>query len=60
MDRKYIGRTIALPKEAAALLLEVQESLISKLGFKPSLSDTVAYLCKQWSESNATTTEEVK
>ena len=50
MNAKYIGKTIALPKTVADDLLHVQALLTSSLGFTPSLSETVAYLVKDYRE----------
>ena len=48
MDKKYIGKTIALPKDVADRLLEVQTSLTQKLGFEPSLAETIAYMAHEF------------
>lgn len=46
MDKKYIGKAVALPKDTYEALLKVQDELNAKLGFKPSISETITYLVK--------------
>jgi hypothetical protein len=46
VDKKYVGKVIALPKDAHEALTKVQDELTAKLGFKPSLSETLVYLIK--------------
>lgn len=53
MDMKYVGRTIALPKEAAAQLVAMQEELKKRLGFAPSLSETVVVAVTEWMRAQA-------
>lgn len=48
MDKKYAGRAIVLPKDTAALVIEVQQELKKRLGFEPSLSETVAVTVTRW------------
>ena len=46
MDKKYVAKALALPVETHEGLMKVQEELEQKLGFKPSLSETILYLIK--------------
>jgi hypothetical protein len=51
MDKKYQGKHVNMNKNTTALVEEAQADLTRKLGFKPSLSDTVSYLAKAWKET---------
>ena len=46
VDKKYVAKALALPVETHEGLMKVQEELEQKLGFKPSLSETILYLIK--------------
>lgn len=48
MNEKYIGKQIVLPKDAAALVMRMQDELTKRLGFKPSLSETIAVAVTRW------------
>jgi hypothetical protein len=52
MDSKYLGKNIALPKDVHNALVEVQEELNNKLGFRPSLTETISYLIKAHKETS--------
>lgn len=52
MDKKYLGRVVNLPKAALENLVAVQGHLTSQFGFTPSLSETMTYLCKFWTDHN--------
>lgn len=55
MDKKYIGKQLPLPKETHESLSKIREELTATLGFEPSLSETVAFLCKKYNDSKAQT-----
>jgi hypothetical protein len=46
VDKKYVAKALALPIDTHEALIKVQEELEQKLGFKPSLSETILYLVK--------------
>lgn len=48
MNEKYAGKTIVLPKATTELLITMQQELKSRLGFEPSLSETVAVAVTRW------------
>jgi hypothetical protein len=48
LDKKYLGKNIALPQATHDALVKIQEELTEKLGFEPSLTETVAYLIKNY------------
>lgn len=48
MDKKYLGKNIALPTETHSALVKVQEQLTEQFGFEPSLPETIAYLIKNY------------
>jgi hypothetical protein len=50
MDKKYIGKTVMLPKEAARLLDEYKKRLEKELGFDVSYSQAIAHALKKASE----------
>lgn len=54
MDRKYVGKTLALPKDVADALQAVREEVSAKLGFTPSLSETVSYLINHYTRGRTT------
>lgn len=63
MDKKYIHKAIALDKESGERLERVRDELANIFGFRPSLSESVQYLCKIYLEKTAKlerTEEEVK
>lgn len=51
MDKKYIGKTLALPKDVADALENVRVELSTELGFKLSLSDAIARLVKMYQDN---------
>lgn len=44
MDKKYLGKVVNLPKATYESITEVQAMLTEKLGFTPSLSESIQYL----------------
>jgi hypothetical protein len=44
VDKKYLGKSVNLPVDTYALLLEIQQHLTARLGFTPSLSECIQYL----------------
>lgn len=46
MDKKYAGKAVVLPKDVHAELEVVRQELAARLGFTPSLSETIAYLVR--------------
>lgn len=53
MDKKYIGKAVSLPRETHEALVVAQQELAAKLGFTPSLSETVMYLVKNRGTNDA-------
>lgn len=51
-DKKYIHKTVALPKELGESLEVMRLELEKRLGFRPSLSETIAYLLADWRANN--------
>ena len=48
MDRKYISTNIALAKEPHDKLKAVRALLTERLGFEPSMAQTIAHLCDHY------------
>lgn len=51
MDKKYLGKTVPLPKDISDRLEQTRQKLAQQLGFVPSLSDTIGWLCKQFNDA---------
>ena len=47
MDKKYIGKHVALPKDTADKLEAVRAEISAELGFALSLAEAISYLCKE-------------
>jgi hypothetical protein len=48
LDKKYLGKAVNLPVETHNALVKVQGELTQQLGFEPSLTETIAYLIKNY------------
>jgi hypothetical protein len=53
VDKKYAGKALVMNKTTTAIVLEVQATLATQLGFRPSISDTVAHLATEWRQRHA-------
>lgn len=53
MVKKYAGKAVVLPQQTSLALERVQKDVEKKIGFKPSLSETVQFLIKSYDESIA-------
>jgi hypothetical protein len=47
-DKKYIARTVTLTREHLTLLEKVRASLKERLGFEPSLAESIAAAAKRY------------
>lgn len=54
MDKKYVGRVVALPKDVADALVAAQRDIAASLGFEPSLPQTIAFLIAAWQKHGHT------
>jgi hypothetical protein len=50
MDKKYIGKTVMLPKDVATTLDDYRTKLEKQLGFPVSYSQAIAHALKRASE----------
>ena len=47
MNKKYLGKSVALPTATHGAVVLLQKQLTKRLGFDPSLSDTIAYAVRR-------------